>query len=69
MTLEDLGKAIEALIEQGIDKDEHVFIQVDEDKCFELNAITVIVQSDHWVPETVVVTGIPVVYEGEADDG
>lgn len=65
MTLAELKAAIESLIEQGIADDEPVCIEV-EGMCFEAISITVVVQSDIWVPETVVVTAALI---GEADDG
>lgn len=65
MTLIELRTAIDSLIEQGIEEDEPVCVEVDG-KCYEAISITVVVQSDIWVPETVVVTATLI---GEADDG
>lgn len=67
MTLIELKEAIELLIEEdGSKGDEPVCIEV-EGRCFEVNSITVVVQSDLWVPETVVVTGTLIDIDGEAD--
>jgi hypothetical protein len=68
MTLNEFKKAIDILFEQGIEADEPVCIEV-EGRCFEVISITVVVQSDIWVPETVVVTGALINSDGEADDG
>jgi hypothetical protein len=66
MTLSELKKAIDNLLEEGIEDDEPVCIEA-EGACYEAHAITVIVYSDLWVPKSVVITVVPA--NGEADDG
>lgn len=68
MTLDQLKKAVDTLLEQNIEGDEPVCIEIDG-KCYEANSITVVIHSDIWVPETVVVTATLIDETGEADDG
>lgn len=67
MTLNELKLAIDLLIEDGRG-DEPLCLEMRGD-CFTVDAITVVVQSDLWVPETVILTCTPINTDGEADDG
>ena len=67
MTLGELRDAIDKLIEEGIDKDEPVGVEY-YGSCLEMNSIAVVVASDLWEPQTVVVT-VDLITDGEADDG
>lgn len=67
MTLEELRGAIDQLIEDGIDKDEPVAIEF-YGSCLEINSIAVVVVSELWAPQTVVITA-DLIEDGEADDG
>lgn len=53
MTLIELKEAVDTLLADPHTKDEHVHIEVNG-ACYELKSISVIVQSDVWVPNTVV---------------
>jgi hypothetical protein len=55
MDLAVLKVAVDKLLEQGVDGEEVVCLKVD-DKHYALNGITVVVESDDWVPGTVVLT-------------
>lgn len=66
MTLIEFKQAIDALCEDESYHDEPLCIEI-AGQCYEANSITVVVQSDLWMPETVVVTGILIGTEGEAD--
>lgn len=67
MTLAELKSAVDLLIEEG-KGDEPVCLELRGD-CFTVDAITVVVQSDIWVPETVILTCTQIDTDGEADDG
>lgn len=67
MTLEELRNAIDQLINEGIDKDEPVAIEF-YGSCLEINSIAVVVVSELWEPQTVVITA-DLIEDGEADDG
>jgi len=67
MTLSELKEAIEVLLEQGVDPEEPLAVEYYGSR-LEVNSIAVVVQSDLWVPETVVMT-VDLMDEGEADDG
>lgn len=67
MTLEELRNAIDQLINEGIDKDEPVAIEF-YGSCLEINSIAVVVVSELWAPQTVVITA-DLIEDGEADDG
>lgn len=66
MIVDEFIVALQELSGEG-KGEEPVCIEVDGKQLF-LNSVTVVVNSDIWVPETVVVTGVPII-EGEADDG
>jgi len=68
MTLDELRKAIDELIAEGIADDEPVCIEVCGLVC-ELESIAVVVQSDNWLPGAVVCYADLIDTEGEADDG
>jgi len=55
MDLAVLKIAVDKLLEQGIDGEEVVCLQVDG-KEYVVTGITVVVESDDWVPGTVVMT-------------
>lgn len=67
MTLAELKIAIDLLVEDGRGE-EPLCLEKDGD-CFTVDAITVVIQSDLWVPETVILTCTPIITDGEADDG
>jgi hypothetical protein len=67
MTLGELRDAIVQLISEGIDEDEPVGVEY-YGSCLEMNSIAVVVASDLWEPQTVVVT-VDLMQDGEADDG
>lgn len=67
MTLGELITAAKELIVRGSDPDEPVCVDV-YGTAYELTGITVVVASDLWVPETVVMT-VDLMEDGEADDG
>jgi hypothetical protein len=70
MTLDELKKALDQLIAEGIDPDEPVAIEY-YGSCLEINSITVVVVSELWEPQTVLITADLIEDEnkGEADDG
>jgi len=55
MDLATLKKAVDALLEQGVGGDEPVCLEADG-RQYALNGITIVVESDDWVPGTVVMT-------------
>ena len=67
MTLGELRDAIDQLIKDGIDKDEPIGIEY-YGSCLEVNSIAVVVVSELWEPQTVVITA-DLIEDGEADDG
>lgn len=67
MTLGELQRAIERLRGDGVDHNEEVCIEY-YGSCLSIQSMAVVVQSDLWVPETVVITA-DLMVDGEADDG
>jgi uncharacterized protein YigA (DUF484 family) len=68
MTLQELYDALHELLGDESKKDESVYVDV-EGRSFELKAISVIVQSDNWVPNTVVASVEEVFSEDEVEQG
>ena len=67
MTLSELKDAVDMLLKDGIDADEPIGIEF-YGSCLEVNSIAVVVVSDLWAPQTVVITA-DLIEDGEADDG
>lgn len=67
MTLGELRDAIAQLISEGIDEDEPVGVEY-YGSCLDISSMTVVVASDLWEPQTVVLTA-DLIVDGEADDG
>lgn len=55
MDLVDLKNAVDKLLEQGVESDEVICLRAGG-KDYVVNGVTVVVESDDWVPGTITLT-------------